>query len=255
MKLQVVCLPGSVAPAADRYAPLVQSLVGAVDLHLKDLEVYAGETPAPDYSVELELQAVDHFADSLGLDRFHLIGYSGGGFLSLAYAGTRPDRLASLALFEPAMVPGKLTPKEELRSGEFERSLAGLEGAAFMSAFVRMSVKPGVELPPPPSSPSPGMSKRPAGIAAMMRSFAEFDFDRERFRACAFPVYLGYGDETHEFETVKVEVLTLLFADIWVQRSTGVHHFVPPSQIYTPAHINSLREHWRRAEALVAQPA
>src|SRR5712692_4407766 len=98
MRPQVVCLPGSVAPAAERYAPLTDSLSGAVDLHMKELEVYADDKPAPDYSVELELRAVDAFADSCGLDQFHLVGYSGGGFLALAYAGTRPERLASLAL-------------------------------------------------------------------------------------------------------------------------------------------------------------
>src|SRR5712692_9344422 len=81
---QVICLPGGVAPAAERYAPLVGSLAGAADLYVKDLEVYARDKPAPDYSVELELRAVDDFADARGLNRFHLVGYSGGGFLSLA---------------------------------------------------------------------------------------------------------------------------------------------------------------------------
>jgi pimeloyl-ACP methyl ester carboxylesterase len=255
MKPRVVCLPGSVAPAAERYAPLMESLSGAVDLHLKDLEVYAGEKPAADYSVELELRAVDGFADSHGLDRFHLVGYSGGGFLSLAYAGTRPERVASLALFEPAMVPGQPSPKEEARRSQFERALGGLEGAAFMSAFVAMQLKPGVQIMAPSSPPTPRMAKRPAGIAAMMRSFAAFQFERERFRACRFPVYIGYGDQTHEVEAVKVEVLTSLFSDIWVQRAAGVHHFAAPSQIYTRAHIDAIREHWRRADALIGQPA
>ncbi|GAC1643748.1 MAG: hypothetical protein NVS9B11_13540 [Candidatus Dormibacteraceae bacterium] len=54
----------------------------------------------------MEVEAIKRFADSLGLARFHLLGYSGGGFMSLAFAGAHPRRLLSLALFEPASVPG-----------------------------------------------------------------------------------------------------------------------------------------------------
>lgn len=248
MKYPVVCLPGSVAPAAQRYGPLMDTLGPEIQIHLKDLEVYTGDAPAPNYSVELELDAVDRFADSLGINRFHLVGYSGGGFLSIAYAGTRRSQLASLALFEPAMIPGHQTPRESSRSKEFDSKLAGLEGSEFMSAFVGMQVKPNAQLPPP-AAPWPGMQKRPAGITAMLRSFAAYEFDRELLRACTFPVYLGYGDQTHEFETVKASVLAEHFADIWVKRYDGVHHFASPAQIYTAAHATSLHELWQRAES------
>lgn len=112
MKPQVVCIPGGVAPAAQRYAPLVAEAGAAADFHFKDLEVYNEATPPADFSVEHEVEAIDRLADSRGLTRFHLVGYSGGGFISLAYAGTRPERLISLALFEAARVPGKLTTEE-----------------------------------------------------------------------------------------------------------------------------------------------
>jgi hypothetical protein len=36
---QVICIPGGVARAADRYAPLQAAIDGNADLHLKDLEV------------------------------------------------------------------------------------------------------------------------------------------------------------------------------------------------------------------------
>lgn len=41
-------------------------------------------------------------ADSRGWDRFHAVGYSGGGAVALVLAARHPDRLASLALIEPA---------------------------------------------------------------------------------------------------------------------------------------------------------
>src|SRR5881397_1794879 len=104
MKPRVICVPGSVAPAAQRYKPLLDGVAGEADLHLKDLEVYrepkppadldgvAGEAdlhlkdlevyrepkPPAGYSIDEELSAVDRLADGLGLARFHLVGYSGG---------------------------------------------------------------------------------------------------------------------------------------------------------------------------------
>ena len=98
----------------------------------------------------MELAAVDQFAAALGLDRFHLIGYSGGGMISLAYAGTRPERLLSLGLFEAARVPGQLTPAERNFFDHLNEKLSGLQGPDFMSVFVREQVKPGAVLPPPP---------------------------------------------------------------------------------------------------------
>ena len=52
MKPHVICLPGGVAPAAQRYAPLAAALDGAADLHWKDLEVYHDDAPPSDYSAE-----------------------------------------------------------------------------------------------------------------------------------------------------------------------------------------------------------
>lgn len=249
MSTHVICLPGGVAPAAQRYAALEAAVDGRAELHKKDLEVYRSDAPPTDYSVEMELDAVDRLADSLGLERFHIVGYSGGGFMSLAYAGTRPERLLSLAVFEPAMVPGQKTAEEQSMIDSLNALLDGLEGPAFMAAFVRAQLKPGVQPPPPPSQPMPGMAKRPAGIAAMMRAFLAYSFDRDRLRECKFPVYLGYGDLTSEFEAVKTAILARLFADIRIQRFAGVHHFVPPERIYTPAHARALEEHWARGSA------
>jgi pimeloyl-ACP methyl ester carboxylesterase len=246
-RVQVICLPGGVAPAAQRYASLAAATAARADLHLKDLEVYRDAAPPADYSIDLELSAVDRFADSLRLDRFHLVGYSGGGFISLAYAGTRPARLLSLALFEPAMVPGEPTSAESEATRALETKLSGLTGPEFMAAFVRAQIKPGAELPAP-LPPSPEMSKRPAGIAALLQAFTSYRADREQLRKCTFPVYYGYGDQTHDVEAVRAGVLAQLFGDIHVTRFAGVHHFAAADRIYTPEHARSLIDLWHRAE-------
>lgn len=167
--IPVIALPGGVMPAAIRYAALASALDGAASLHVKDLEVYAGDEPAPNYSVEHEVEALARFADALGLDRFHLHGYSAGGFVSLAFAGTHPDRLLSLALFEPAFVPGEPSPDEARFAARLRTRVAGLDGPAFMQAFTAVQLREGVQAPPPAGPPSPWMRTRPVGLATMMQ--------------------------------------------------------------------------------------
>ena len=254
MKPQVICIPGGVAPASQRYAPLQAAVGKAAELHLKDLEVYRDSSPPADYSIELELEAIDRFANSLRLDRFHLVGYSGGGFISIAYAGTRSERLLSLGLFEPAMVPGQLTAEEQAIVATIKAKLDGLTGPEFMSAFVREQVKPGVQLTPPSGPFPPELQNRPAGIGAMMQAFLAFEFDRAALRDSRVHVYLGYGDLTHDFEAVKAGVLARAFGDIHVHRYPGVHHFVPPELIYTATHAKALVDLWQRAEAADLTP-
>jgi pimeloyl-ACP methyl ester carboxylesterase len=255
MKPQVVCLPGGVAPAAQRYAPLVAGVGDSADIHLKDLEVYSDAVPPADYSVEMELAGVDRFADSRGLSRFHLVGYSGGGFISLAYAGTRPRRVLSVGLFEPAGLPGDMTAAELTVWLGLKEKLRGLKGGEFMSAFVREQLKPGVQPPQPPGKPAPGMESRPAGIAAMIQAFDAFQFDRERLRKSAAPMFLGYGDLTHDVEATRAGILAGLIADIRIQRFGGIHHFVAPELIYTAAHVAALQELWLRRDAGSPLPA
>jgi pimeloyl-ACP methyl ester carboxylesterase len=249
-EVPVIAPPGGVMPAAIRYAALASELSGAASLHVKDLEVYANDAPAPGYTIEHEVEALARFANSLGLGQFHLLGYSGGGFVSLAFAGTHPYRLLSLALFEPASIPGELGPHEQRFDTRLRTGLAGLDGPAFMQAFTQLHLREGVQAPPPDGPPPPWMRTRPAGLAAMMAAFRQYPFDRAQLRQCRFPVFLGYGDLTGEHEEVRASELVRLFPDIHVRRFTGIHHFVTPQDIYTADHVNQLRQLWAQAPLL-----
>ena len=246
MTPDVIALPGGVMPAALRYASLEVALGAGVDFHFKDLEVYAADEPPPDYSIRQEVDALAAFADSLKLDRFHLLGYSGGGFVSLAFAGSRPDRLLSLAVFEPARVPGKLTLREATVDRQLRRALAGKTGPEFMRIFVTEQLRKGVEAPPSSAPPPAWMGKRPAGLAAMLNAFSSYEFDRSRLRNCDFPVFYGYGDQTTEMVELQAEVLGGLLPDLRIKRFAGMHHFVAPEKIYTPEHTQALRGLWAR---------
>jgi pimeloyl-ACP methyl ester carboxylesterase len=99
---QGVLLPGGVMPAGPAYGALLAELGHDVDARPKELEVYATDEPPPDYSLATEVAGITRVADEAGFERFHLVGYSGGGASSLAFAASHPERLLSLALMEPA---------------------------------------------------------------------------------------------------------------------------------------------------------
>src|SRR5438094_481371 len=148
---RAILLPGSVLPANLAYGALVEALGAGTEAVAKELEVYATPQPPPDYSLDLEVAGVLREADQRGWQRFHLVGYSGGGASALAVAARHPERLSSLALLEPAWAGRwELSPAEQALWREYDR-LEALPSAELMRAFMPFNVKPGVELPRPPS--------------------------------------------------------------------------------------------------------
>jgi pimeloyl-ACP methyl ester carboxylesterase len=119
---RVILLPGIVLPAEPAYRALIAALGPGVEAVAKDLEIYATPEPPEGYSLEVEVAGILREADAHSWERFHLVGYSGGGAASLAFAATRPERLASLALLEPAWAGNwDLSPAEEACWFEFDR--------------------------------------------------------------------------------------------------------------------------------------
>jgi len=165
MRHQAMLLPGSVLPADLAYGALVDALGDDVRARAKDLEIYATDEPPVDYGLETEIEAVLTAADAAGFERFHLVGYSGGGAISAALVARHPERVLSLALLEPAWVgnAGMTAPERDVWAS-FER-IRELSDREMMERFVRAQLAPGVDPPPPAPGPEPPwMAKRPAGI-------------------------------------------------------------------------------------------
>ena len=114
---------------------------------------YGGSTPAPDRQVSCAAQYAEVVADALGLDRFAVMGHSGGGPHALACAALLPDRVvaavavASLAPYgpaglEPAAYTAGMTPSgvAALR--------AAAEGRAAKEAHEAHEAKDGAEYDP-----------------------------------------------------------------------------------------------------------
>jgi len=245
--LPVVFVPGGVTPVALSYAPLLDELDGEILPLLKDLEVYAEDAPPAEYSIQLEVDALERAADVAHLDTFHLVGFSGGGAVSLDFAAQHPERLRSLAIYEPARQPGPLILADH---PEYAAGREQLGPDEMMVAFTSLQLRPGVEPPPPPPGPAPDwMAKRPDGLRAMMRAFETYATDPELLRRCTFPVYLAYGLLTHEGMIRRMQALAGLLPDVWIEAYPGLHHFAPPQRSRPAHYASALRHLWARAEA------
>jgi len=56
------------------------------------------------YDVPSQVKRLNRFVETLGLNRFHLVGSSMGGYIAGYYASEYPEKVTSLALFNPAGV-------------------------------------------------------------------------------------------------------------------------------------------------------
>jgi pimeloyl-ACP methyl ester carboxylesterase len=249
---RVILLPGIVTPAAVAYGPLIEALGSEVEAVAKELEVYATPEPPEDYGLATEVAGVLREADGRGWERFHLAGYSGGGAASLAFAAARSERLASLALLEPAWAGNSdLSPKEKALWRAYEQ-LEEAPIGELMPAFARLNLRPGVPLPAlPTAEPPPWMAKRPAGIRAINQAFRRGELDHEALRRFDRPVYFALGalSNPDQYEEIARR-LSGVFADFEVEVFEERHHFDPPHRIEPDRLANSLKALWERADAL-----
>jgi pimeloyl-ACP methyl ester carboxylesterase len=121
-KPPVVFVPGGIMPAEISYGPLLSVIGGEIQPIVKNLEIYATETPPANYGLELEVEGIKRVADEENASTFHLVGYSHGGGSSLAFAAKYPVRLRSPALVEPNWMGNKgLSPDLVALYSEYDR--------------------------------------------------------------------------------------------------------------------------------------
>ena len=242
----VVLLPGIATPAGATFAPLLGHLDAAVEAVPRDLEVYRGDQPPPGYSLEAEVDGLHRFISERGYSRFHLYGHSMGGAIALAYVAVHGERVASLALNEPAT-----DFSEQDQAIVASQRLGELPPEQRMATFVRQVVRPEVEISLPPAPPSPEMAremgKRPAGLVAAIPVLGAATVDRSRLANYPGPVYYAYGTLSNARWEAMGARLAGLFSDCTVDRYEGLHH-LNTSHKAEPARVaDALRRLWARA--------
>jgi pimeloyl-ACP methyl ester carboxylesterase len=245
-----VLLPGSVLPAGPAYGALLEALGDRADAAAKELEVYAGDEPPPDYTLATEVGGILREADARGLDRFHLAGYSAGGAAALAFAAAHGERLLSVALLEPAWAGNDRTPEEDALAERF-RALDQLPEEQRMAEFTRLQLAPGVDPPPRPDGPPPPwLAKRPAGIRAFVRAFETGELDLAALRRFNRPVLFVLGGLSNpDFFARMAGRLAGVFPDFTLETFPDRHHFDPPHRAESERVAALLLALWSRAES------
>jgi pimeloyl-ACP methyl ester carboxylesterase len=245
-KIPLILVPGVIAPAQIRYAALIAALGPGVNAVAKDLEVYAGPSIPEGYHVDTEVEGISRKANQAGFDRFHLYGYSGGGACSLAYVAAHPERVLSLAVDEPAT---DFSAEDRAEFADFANRTSRLssEEDKFVE-FVRLSLRPGAQLPPQPEGPPPAwMATRPAGIKAMMSAFLAYRVDTEGWRNFENPVYYSFGSLSTERCDWMRDRLARMFPHLTSELYQGLHHFNPSMTAEPQRVAAALRKLWSTA--------
>lgn len=241
-----IFLGGILLPARFRFGPVVEALGSSSELNVKELDVYATDQIPEDYSLAAEIDALDRFASERNYDRFHLYGYSIGGSIALAYAATHPDKVASLAIDEPAT--DFSDADRQMMTAQGLDGLADLPPDQRMRRFVQSLVRAGVELgPPPPAPQTPEMALRPAGLAAVSREVDNYQIDTDRLRTFDRPVYMSYGSLSNERWEAMAERFAGLFPDCTVERYEGCHHLNTSHQVEPTRVAAALKDLWSRS--------
>ncbi len=247
---QGILLPGGVLPAELAYPEFVQALGSRADVRYKELEVYAGRSPPPGYTLDLEVEGVLRLADRAGFDRFHLVGYSASGAICFRLCSEHAERLQSMTVTEPDWpTNGQLSPEEKRWVQEAERIL-DLPDDQMVQNMAKIVIEPGVELPPSPPGPSPPwMENRPAGLRAFMGALAGTTLDLKRLRSFTGPVLFVLGGRSNQaFYRAMAGRLGRLFPDFTLEVFDELHHFNPPHRAQPERFARLLLGLWERAE-------
>ena len=246
---RVILLPGAVLPAAAAYSGLIEALDARAEVLAKDLELYAGDAISPSYRLDDEITGIIAAADERGWDRLHLAGYSGGGAAALACTAREPDRVLSLALFEPAWAGRWDMSAAEQAARRAYEALADTPPERFLSTFAPLNLAPGVQPPPPPpGEPPPWMALRPAGIATLTREFATYELDREALARFDRPVYYALGGLSNPDQYGEIaKRLATVFPNFTLETFEDRHHFDPPHRVESERLAASLEALWAQA--------
>ncbi|MGC2696452.1 MAG: alpha/beta hydrolase [Candidatus Angelobacter sp.] len=103
----VVLLHGFGA-AADNWNQLARRLTKKYHVIAPDLPGWGQSTrlETESYGYSKQIERLQQFVTQMGLNRFHVIGHSMGGFLASAYAARYPEQVITLGLIAPHGITG-----------------------------------------------------------------------------------------------------------------------------------------------------
>lgn len=191
----VVCIPGA-AESERTFRDLTPLWPNGVQPIFHNIGILINR-PVPDnYSWQMEIDALARRLDAFAGEAVYLLGISGGATLALSYIAERPEAVAGVGLIEPAWSFLPLSDEEKRYYEQLEQVLQ-LPPALQRDAFVRLLVKPDVELPEVSSTARLGYerARRPeeTPLAIGTRAMQAHRVDATCLRGFRGPVYLAIG--------------------------------------------------------------
>lgn len=242
----VVCLNGN-SPVEDTFAPLTAALRGEWNLVLKDREAYA-RAPGEALTIADEIAGVVRAADVHGLSSFHLLGYSAGGVVALAFTAAYPERVKTLGLIEPPWMSND-TDRADARALHvaLDRVLNDVPLAQRMAAFRQAIMRPGeTPAPLPPGLVPAGASTRAEQGAVLWRAIRAATIDPRLLRSFAAPVYVAVGTRSHPGFRATAEELVSVFSRASLDVYEEADHFEIHTK-YAARLATALRALWTQA--------
>jgi pimeloyl-ACP methyl ester carboxylesterase len=94
----------------DRWGLFLNGFSGSHKLIVPDLPGFgeSSKIPSASYDIASQVKRLNRFVEKIGLDRFHLVGISMGGYISAYYAGEYPQKVKGLALISSAGVKSRV---------------------------------------------------------------------------------------------------------------------------------------------------
>ena len=240
----VICI-GAVAPATWTYARLQRQVNDHTSLILRDLEGY-GQPLAIDYRLHSEVEAIKRAANAAGFDCFHLVGYSAGGGVALAYAVAFPERVRSLTLIEPAWIGNHIwDPEEAAYLTMVDRAMqlpVSERGRALLAAMS----PPGTD---PSTIPTPDwLMERAARFASIWQGFREATLDMQSLQSFPSPVYLPVGGKSHPRFLLAARWLTSMVPRCQVDVYQDQNHLEVPPIRETERFIRAVHPLWTASD-------
>jgi pimeloyl-ACP methyl ester carboxylesterase len=250
-KPNVIFIHGGILPAAVQFAPLLKVLNSNIHPFLKELEIYHNNVLPGTYSLSIEVEGLHHAANQAGMDKFHIVSYSAGGTVALAYTGTYPERVSSLALIEPAVIPSQEWFADESDYWQQLRQAMSLSDQQLIQAYMRVELRQGARLPAPVlEEPQPWITSCVTSQKALVSAYSNFDLPYDRLKAYPSPVYIAVTEWSNPVELRKAELLKKLFPVSRMEVYPYRHHFDPPHQAEPEHFAWALISLWEKAKGI-----
>ena len=236
MILPLVCVNGVVPPELT-FARLVRDVTER-PVRLHDLVGYREVLP-PGYRLEAELSALGAVVNGSA----HLLGYSAGASVTLAFAAAHPDRVASLTLVEPPWIG--VADGTEFQAG-MDAVMFDTPAERRWETFHQLLTRPGADVPPPPPNPPPWAAGRVARGEQVWRALRAHPIPAERLASITAPVYLPVAADSHPWFVDAAHQLADRFQTATVDVYPG-NHVRPPHVSEADRFVAALRSLWATA--------